>query len=243
MKTKSSTREQQQRAQQRPDVAEHGAEVGALELGHRHQPEQLEEAPVPPPSADGPRTGAQLERLGRGAHGRLDLRRLDRRARLVDERDQADGGSVPKTTKSRIRGSVEQRLGERVVAVDPAPASRSGPGASRFSSLALIAHALAGGERRSPSRAPRRASSPKPPTSTPSALAITKPKLRAGDLGRAPRTRRGTRARRALLDVVGALAVGARSQASSSRSSAPLGGDRVRRRARRRSCSAKLSRR
>src|SRR3954447_6135065 len=36
--------EERERADQRPQVAEHRAEVHPLELGHRHQPEQVEEA-------------------------------------------------------------------------------------------------------------------------------------------------------------------------------------------------------
>ena len=53
--------EQHQRPDQRPEVAEHGAEVDALELGHRDQPEQVEEAPA---AAAERRGAAHLAQLG-----------------------------------------------------------------------------------------------------------------------------------------------------------------------------------
>src|SRR5207342_436873 len=62
-------REQHQGPDQRPEVAEHCAEVDALELGHRHQPEQVEEAPRAAAEGGGP---AHLAQLGaarlQGAH-------------------------------------------------------------------------------------------------------------------------------------------------------------------------------
>ena len=79
----------------------------------------------PPPSADGPRTGAQLERFRRRAHG-LDLRALGVTLAglgvdldLVDDRDQADGRIGAEDDEVEDARQRDQRLGERVVAKRP----------------------------------------------------------------------------------------------------------------------------
>ena len=92
--------EQHQRPDQRPEVAEHGAEVDALELGHRHQPEQVEEAPRAAAEGRGPahlRAGAQPCRLARSLpHPRSRSPSIS----LGGETIPREWASPPKTTKS-----------------------------------------------------------------------------------------------------------------------------------------------
>ena len=79
--------EQHQRPDQRPDVAEHGAEVDALELGHRDQPEQVEEAAGAAAEGGGAVDLAQLGRV-RSAPS-LAGAPLDDRLDLVRQGDDA----------------------------------------------------------------------------------------------------------------------------------------------------------
>ncbi len=63
--------EQHQRPDQRPEVAEHGAEVDPLELGHRDQPEQVEEALSAATEGGGAGHLSQFGGRRRLAHGAL----------------------------------------------------------------------------------------------------------------------------------------------------------------------------
>src|SRR5262249_28752264 len=66
--------EEDQRPHHRPEVAEDGAEVGPFELGHGHQPEEVEEATAAAAERRRPSDLAERFRLG-GAGGGHWLRR------------------------------------------------------------------------------------------------------------------------------------------------------------------------
>ena len=105
--------EQHQRPQQRPEVAEHGAEVRALELGHRDQPEQLDEAAPAAAERRGAADLAQLERVRRGAHRALLIRRSARpRPRCRPRPTVVAGAEDDEVERSAARRSAARRASD-----------------------------------------------------------------------------------------------------------------------------------
>ncbi len=94
--------EQHQRPDQRPEVAEHGAEVDALELGHRDQPEQVEEARAGRRRGRRGRAPRAARCLGR-AHALTPPPSITMRRRLVREETTPCGRRRRRRRRSRLR--------------------------------------------------------------------------------------------------------------------------------------------